>query len=75
MRILREERTQDTALRRAGDGGVVVRVDEGGDPEHVGEEDEFLAERRACLADARKELDRVHPFFGRDAIVMTNEVR
>jgi hypothetical protein len=33
--VLREEWSQDAALRRASDWGIVERVDEGGDAEDV----------------------------------------
>lgn len=46
-------------------GRIVQGVDEGGYPEDVREQDEFLANVGAFLSGSGQELDRVHPFFCR----------
>ena len=45
---------------------VVHGVDQHRDTEHVGEQDEFLADRRALLAGAGQEIDRIFPLFERE---------
>ena len=65
--VLCEERSQDGALRRFSNWGVVERVDEGRDAEHVREEDELLAERGARLAGTSEKVDRAHPFVRGEA--------
>ena len=65
--VLCEERSQDGALGRFSDWGVVERVDEGRHAEHVREEDELLAERGTRLAGTSEKVDRVHPFLSGDA--------
>ena len=73
-RILREERAQDAALRRA-ERRVVERVYERRHTEHVREEDKLLAEWGAYLAGAREKLDCSHPFVRRDATVRHASVK
>ena len=65
--VLGEERAQDAALRRVPDRGVVERVDESGDAQHVREEDELLADGRAHFARAGEKVDGAHPFVCGDA--------
>ena len=41
------------------------RVDHGAQAQHVGQQDKFLPQRRAGLADGGQELDSGQPFFRR----------
>ncbi len=62
-RALAIERAEQAALRaKLARLLVVHRVDQRADAQHVGEQDELLAEWRACLADRGEELDAGQPF-------------
>ena len=56
------ERAEHGGLGGAVALAVVHRVDQHRDPEHVGQKDELLPGRRAFLADAGQEFDRIVPF-------------
>lgn len=57
------ERPEHAAVRRARHRRIVDRVNECGYAKYVGEQDELLAQGRACLANTREELDGLHPFL------------
>ena len=65
--ILSEEWAEYATLRCVANRRIVQSIDECGDAENVGEEDEFLPDGRTGLTDAGEELDRCHPFVGRQA--------
>ena len=61
-RALAIERPEQAALRAEFARLLVVhRVDQRADAQHVGQQDELLAERRAGLADRGEELDAGQP--------------
>lgn len=64
---MRVEGPQDGSLGAAGRFGVVDAVDEEGQAQDVGEEDEFLPDFRAGLAGGGEEVDARHPFGGGEA--------
>ncbi|MGY3465847.1 hypothetical protein ACVW0I_002718 [Bradyrhizobium sp. LM6.11] len=61
------ERPEHCGLGGALALAVVDCVDQHGDAEHVGQEDEFLAGIRAFLAGAGQEIDGVFPFLEGEA--------
>ena len=65
--ILGKERTKYTALSCIPHNGVVERVNEGRNAKNIREKNKFLANGCACLAHSGQELNRIHPFFRRDA--------
>ncbi len=65
-RLLLVERAEQAALGADLVGGVVVQeVDQGGEAQHVRQQDELLARRGAGLADAGEEADGLDPLVRR----------
>ncbi len=57
------ERAEHGSLGGAFPLAVIDRIDQHRHPEHVGQQNELLADRRAFLAGAGEEVDRVFPFL------------
>ena len=66
-RVVAVEGAQHGALGAARGFGVVDAIDEEGQAEDIGEEDEFLADGAAGLPDGGEEVDARAPFVGGEA--------